>query len=254
LKLGLAAPLLRSVLVGLHELFTRTRIGFWPDRVRHVAAAESGVAMAAAYQVMAQGSAPGTFHDRIISIRNRDAVTEAQEPFVNELLTTLESLGMAAAMAIAADGEHAAIQETPEQLAARYTWHYVDGSETPPRTEHVVTGMRCKTCGSRYTLNDSPRWAAARRWALNVAPGQIAAGRSRALVDAALDPERDALTSRELERMKAPFEAIGLPVISLPYNKPGNAPDDRCRTCGADDWGTINWRLIGEPPWLEPLE
>ncbi len=253
MKLVLAAPLLRSVLVGLDALFTRTRIGFWREQVRQVAAAESGVAMAAAYQVMAQGSAPGTFHDRIISVRNRDAVTEAQEPFVNELLTTLESLGMAAATTISTDGEHAAMRETAEQLAARYVWHYVDGSQTPPRTEHVVTGMRCKRCSSQYTLDDSPRWAAARRWALTVAPGRIAAGRSRALVDSALDPERDPLMRRELERMKAPFEAIGLPVISLPYNKPGNAPNDRCRTCGADDWGTIHWRLVGEPPWLEPL-
>jgi hypothetical protein len=250
----LAALLLRSVLAGLDALFTRTQISFWREQVRRVAAAESGVTMAAAYQVMARGSAPGTFHDRIISVRNRDAVTEAQEPFVNELLTTLESLGMSAAMTIAADGEQAAMRETAEQLAARYAWHYVDGSAIPSRSDHIVTGLRCKTCGSRYSLDDAPRLAAARRWALTVAPGRIAAGRSRALVDAALDPERDTLTRRELELMKAPFEAVGLPVISLPYNKPGYAPNDRCRTCGADDWGTIHWRLIGEPPWLEPLE
>jgi cytochrome c5 len=254
LKPVLAGPLLRSVLAGLDALFTRTRIGIWREQVRRVAAAESAGPMAAAYRVMAKGSAPGTFHDRIISVRNRDAITEAQEPFVNELLTTLESLGMSAAMTIAADGEHAAMRETAEQLAARYVWHYVDGSATPSRSEHVVTGMRCKTCHSRYSLDGAPRLAAACQWALTVAPGRIAAGRSRALVDAALDPERDALTSRELERMKAPFEAVGLPVISLPYNKPGHAPNDRCRTCGADDWGTIHWRLIGEPPLLEPLE
>ena len=254
LKPMLATPLLRSVLTGLDALFTRTRIGFWREQVRRVAAAQSAVTMAGAYRVMARGSAPGTLHDRIISVRNRDAITEAQEPFVNELLTTLESLGMAAAMAIAADGEQAAMRETAEQLAARYAWHYVDGSATPSRTEHVVTGVRCKKCDSRYSLDDAPRLAAARRWALTVAPGRIAAGRSRGLVEAALDPDRDPSARGELERMKAPFDAIGLPVISLPYNKLGNAPNDRCRTCGADDWGTIHWRLIGEPPWLEPLE
>ena len=250
----MAAPLLRAVLAGLDALFARTRIGFWREQVRRVAAAENAVTMAAAYRVMAQGSAPGTFHDRIISVHNRDAVTEAQEPFVNELLTTLESLGMAAAMAVAADGELAAMRETADQLAARYVWHYVDGSATPLRTEHPVTGMRCKRCGSRYTLDEAPRWEAARRWALSVAPGRIAAGRSRGLVEAALDPERDPSTRGELKRMKAPFEAIGLPAISLPYNKPGNVPNDRCRTCGADDWGTTHWRLVGEPPRLAPVE
>jgi hypothetical protein len=203
---------------------------------------------------MAQGSAPGTFHDRIISVRNGDAVTEAQEPFVNELLTTLESLGMAAATAISTDGGHAAMRQTAEELAVRSVWHYVDGAATPPRTEHIVTGVRCNRCASRYMLDDAPRWAAARRWALTVAPGRIAAGQSRGLVNAALEPDRDPSTRAELDRRRAPFQAIGLPAIPLPYNKPGHAPNDRCRICGADDWGTSLWRLVGEPPRLEPLD
>jgi hypothetical protein len=249
----LAAPLLRYVLEGLDALFAKTRIGFWQEQVRRVAAAEDAT-IAAGYQHMAQGSAPGTFHDLIISVRNGHRVTEVQEPFLNELLATLQSMGMAAATAISADGVQAAMSEGADELAARHVWHYVDGSSLlPPRAEHVVTGMRCKTCGTRYTLDDSPRWAAARRWSLTVAPGRIAAGRSRGLVDAALDPQSDSATRIELERMRAPFDALGLHTISLPYNKPGNAPNDRCRTCGADDWGTTHWRLVGQPPRLEPI-
>lgn len=248
-----AAPLLRHVLEGLDALFTETRIGYWQEQVRRLAAAEDAT-IAAGYQHMAQGSAPGTFHDLIISVRNGHRVTEAQEPFVNELLETFQSMGMAAATALSADDVQAAISEGADELAARHVWHYVDGSRLPSRAEHIVTGMRCKTCGTRYTLDDAPRWAAARRWALTVAPDRIAAGNSRGLVRAALDPQSNSATRRELERMRAPFDALGLRSISLPYNKLGDAPDDRCRTCGADDWGTTLWRLVGEPPRMEPLE
>jgi hypothetical protein len=92
----LAAPLLRCVLEGLDALFAKTKIVSWRKEVLRVAAAGDAT-IAAAYQDIARGSAPGTFHDLIISVRNGHGVTEAQEPFVNELLATLQSMGMAAA-------------------------------------------------------------------------------------------------------------------------------------------------------------
>jgi hypothetical protein len=54
--------------------------------------------------------------------------------------------------------------------------------------------------------------------------------------------------------MVAPaFAQLDLPVIPLPYNRPDGAPNDGCRTCGADTWTTIHWRLLGDPLRLESL-
>ena len=74
-----AANLLRRVLDGLDELFTRTDVPAWAEIVREVGAIADPVEMARAYDRMSQGSASGTFHDLIISMRNGHAVTEVQE-------------------------------------------------------------------------------------------------------------------------------------------------------------------------------
>jgi hypothetical protein len=247
-----AADVLRSVLDGLDELFRRTGVSFWDEQVRRVAALESPTMMAGAYASMSQGSAPGTFHDRIISVRNHDLVTSRQEPFVNELLTTFESVGLACMNAIRADGDAAPLHQSTADTASEY-WLRWQGHEVASRWRKVVTGVRCRTCDSRYLLDDAPDWVAALRWSLTTAPTWIEDGRSRQLVDAAMDPSGHADTRAQLEAVRPAFEAVGLPFIPLPYNRPDRGPNDRCSTCGADSWTTTHWLMAHNPPRLEPL-
>jgi hypothetical protein len=241
-----AADLLRSVLDGLDELFARTGIGFWGEQVRKVAAFESPTMMARAYTSMTQGSAPGTFHDLIISVRNHHPITPAQEPFVNELLTTFESVGLASMNAITADGDEAALEQSTAAVAGEH-WLRWQGHDVASRWRKIVTGVRCRTCDSRYLLDDAPDSLAALLWSLTTAPAWIDAGRSRQLVDAAMDPTGDPDTRAQLDAVRPAFEALGLPFIPLPYNRPDRAPNDRCPTCGADSWTTTHWLVVHDP-------
>lgn len=245
-----AGQLMRSVLVGMEELFARTGVPFWEQQVRTVAALDTPSAMARAYRAMSQGSAPGTFHDLLISVRNQAPITELQEPFVNEVLSTFQSLGLACMNAIHSGGDEATLGRSTAEAAGEH-WLQWQGHDLPSRWPKVVTGVRCTTCDSRYQLDDASAWAAALRWSLITAPAQIEAGRSRELVDAALDPRGDPDTLAQLDAMGPAFERLGLPVIPLPYNRPGRAPNHRCLTCGADSWTTIHWLLLDDPIRLE---
>lgn len=247
-----AADLLRSVLDGLDELFARTGVGFWGEQVRKVAAFESPTMMARAYASMSQGSAPGTFHDLIISVRNHDPITAHQEPFVNELLATFQSIGLACMNAIAADADGAQLGQSTADTAREH-WLRWQGHDVASRWRKAVTGVRCRTCDSRYLLDDSPDWVAALRWSLTTAPAWIDDGRGRQLVDAAMDPDGHADTRAQLDAVRPAFEALGLPFIPLPYNRPDRGPNDRCGNCGADSWTTTHWLMVHDPPRLEPF-
>ena len=247
-----AAAVLRSTLEGLDELFTRTSVAGWPGSIRAVAAIGPPSDQARAYELMSKGSAPGTFHDLIISERNRHAVTELQEPYVNELLDTFQSLGIAAARAITRDGSDAALSEPAADAAARYAFTAAD-QPGPSRRRIIVTGLRCETCSTVYQLDTAAHQVAGRRWALTIAPAWIEGDRARDLVATAMDPVAHDETRIELEAVLPAFERLGLPIIRLPYNRPRGEPDDRCHTCGADTWGTTNWDLLDEPLRLEPF-
>ena len=103
----LAGELLCSSLVGLEALFERVGIDLWRGAARRLLDLHDPEAMAAGYQRMSQGSAPGTFYDLIISCINGHAVTEAQEPWVNQLLTTFQAVAAVASRAIAGEGPSA---------------------------------------------------------------------------------------------------------------------------------------------------
>ena len=164
-----AAELLRSVLDGLDELFTRTGFEFWDEQVRKVATFKSPTRVARAYASMSQGSASGTFHDRIISAFNHDPVTVRQEPYVNALLATFRSIGLACVDAITSNGADAHLEQPTADAASEY-WERWQRHDVRSRWHTVVTGVRCRTCDSRYLLDNSPDWAAARRWSLTTAP------------------------------------------------------------------------------------
>lgn len=246
-----ASALLRSTLEGLDELFDRTSIAFWRDRVRTVAAIEPPSSMARAYRSMSAGSASGTFHDVTISVLNDHPITSRKEPFLNELLTTFQSLGTGATLAIERDGDRALLGRPAADVAAEHAWTPQDGESRSRWDLMFVTGVRCTTCDSRYRLDTGSDWIAARRWSLITAPAWIEAGRSRALVEAAMDPLGEPAIRAELDRLAPAFEQVDLPVIRLPYNRPKRAPNDRCRVCGADSWSTIAWRMLDDPLRLE---
>lgn len=247
-----AANLLRSVVDGLDQLFVRTGVAYWADKVREVTAFDSPAELADAYASMSQGSAPGTFHDLIISVRNQHLITWAQEPFVNELLSTFESVGLACANAIRAEGDEAELGQATAETASEH-WLRWQGHDVASRWRKVVTGVRCTACHNIYLVDDSPAWAAALRWSLTTAPLWIDEGRSRLLVHAAMDPIGHAETRAQLEAVRPAFEALGLPFIPLPYNRPGRDPNHRCRTCGADSWRTTHWLMTHDPPRLDPF-
>jgi hypothetical protein len=245
-----AAGLLGSVLDGMDALFTRTAITHWRGRVREVAAIAPPAHRARAYRSMAQGSAPGTFHDLIISARNQHTVTSSQEPFVNELLTTFQSVALGAVVAIERDGEGAILEQPIAEVAAKDVWAQ-QGSNGTSRWLMWATGVRCTTCDSRYQLDDAAAVIAARRWSLTTAPAWIVDGRSRHLVDTAMDSRADTEARAQLEVVAPAFARLELPIIRLPYNLPHGAPNDRCQVCGADSWTTVSWRVLDDPLRLE---
>jgi len=245
-----AIDLLRSVLEGLENLFGEAQIPYWRERVRAALKAPDAATTAGVYLHISQGSAPGTFHDLIISRLNRHAVSERQEPWVNQLLTTFQSIGLLAARAIA-DGDAAArLSNSVEEAAAQHP--EIEG-DVPARTRILVTGMRCTTCDTRFALDDAAESAAAIRWSLFTAPGRIAAGRSPGLVTAAFDPEGDPATKAEVAEVRPAIDELKLAAIRRPYNRPDGARDDRCPVCGAATWVPIHWLLDGDPLKLVPL-
>jgi hypothetical protein len=248
-----AAALLRAALAIMDELFDRTAITLWRDRVREVATTETPSETARAYRSLSAGSAPGTFHDLVISTRNDHAVTSAQEPFVNELLTTCQSIAAVAAAAIERDGDGATLDRPTADVAAEHAW-VRDTPDVPNRWRIVVTGLRCATCDSRYQLDEAPALVAARRWSLTTVPDWIDADRGRDLVVAALDPDADPDIRRERDAVTPAFAQLGLPVIPLPYNRPDGAPNQRCPICGADTWTTLHWQLRETPLRLKPMD
>jgi hypothetical protein len=245
-----AIDLLRSVLEGLDHLFAKAQIPGWRDRVRAALDAADAATVAGAYLNISQGSAPGTFHDLIISRLNRHALTERQEPWVNELLTTFQSIGLLAARAISDGDAEARLSGSVEEAAAQHP--ELEG-DVPARTRILVTGMRCTTCDTRFALDDAAESAAAIRWSLFTAPARIATGRSPGLVTAAFDPDGDPATKAEVAEVRPAIDGLKLAAIRRPYNRPGGAPDDRCPVCGAGTWVPIRWQLDGDPLRLVPL-
>lgn len=236
----------------MDALFGRVEIGSWQERARLVLELGEPEAMAAGYQRMSQGSAPGTLHDLIISEFNHHPIAEQQEPWANELLTTFETLAGVAADAIAKDGAEARIPMSLDEAARRYPWQRdVDPHLT--RDEVHTYGVDCITCGSRFLLHTAVASAAAQRWAVRHAPALIAANRSVELVAAAFDADHDPEAQRAVEEVRPAAEQLDLSEIRLPYNRPDHQPDDRCRVCGADTWKPVVLRLTEEPLRLVPV-
>jgi len=249
----LAADLLRSCLAGLERLFERAAMGHWQQRVRLVLDLGDPEAMAAAYRLMSQGSAPGTFYDLIISERNRHAIGEQQEAWVNELLTTFQAIAAAAADAIAHGGANASLPVTPSEAALPHPVLRGAAPDVPDRSHVIVYEIDCETCGSRFLWDEAVASAAARRWALQIAPTLIGAQRSAELVATAFEPGHDPEAQRALDHIRPAAEKLGLPAIRLPYNRPAGQPDDRCSVCGADTWTPIPLRLVDEPLGFVPV-
>ena len=247
-----AAALLRSVLEGLDELFAQTGVPYWRGRVREVAAADSPSSMARAYESMQEGSAPGTFHDLVMSAHNRNTVTQRAEPYVNELLETFQSLGLATTQAIKRGGDNARMASSTPDLASQYVLA-LRGSDAPSRRRIVVTGVRCTTCNTSYQLDDAAHRVAARKWSWTTAPEWVDAGRSRELVAAAMQPLDHRETRTQFDEVRPAFQRPGHPTIRLPYNRPSGAPNDQCRVCGADAWTTTHWLFVDDPPRLQDL-
>lgn len=228
-----ASTILHSCLVGLDQLFGRVAIEAWQNEVRRVLELHDPAAIAEGYRRMSRGSAPGTFHDLIISEFNRHPVTEQQEPWVNELLTTFQAMASASARAIAGGGPDAKLPVTPSE-AARQTPGF-DGvaPELTDRRHVRVHAVDCQTCGSRFLLDTAVAEAAAKRWAVLTAPSMVAANRSTVLASIALDPASDALARRAIAEIRPAADRLDLLTIRMPYNRPAHQPDDRCPVCFA---------------------
>ena len=84
----LAIDLLRSVLEGLDLLFAGAEILHWRDRVRAALDQPGAAETADAYLRLSGGSASERSTTLTISLFNGHPVTEAQEPWINELLNT----------------------------------------------------------------------------------------------------------------------------------------------------------------------
>lgn len=250
----LAADLLHSSLVGMDALFGRVRIGFWQEQARLLLELRDPEAMAAGYRRMSAGSAPGTLHDLIISELNRHPITEQQEPWVNDLLTTFQTIAGVAADAIARSGAKARIPVSLAEAARRYPWQQEVKPDLPNRDDNVHTyAFDCTTCGSRFLLDTAVASAASQRWAVRFAPQAIAANRSTELVSVAFDPDHDQKAQRAVQEVRPAADQLGLPEIRMPYNRPGHQPDDRCGVCGADTWKPVPLRLTGDPLRLVPM-
>lgn len=248
-----AFDLLRSSLVGMDALFGRIKIHGWHERVRRVLELGDPEAMAAGYRQMSAGSAPGTFHDLIISEYNRHPITEQQEPWVNELLTTLQTIAGVAADAITKGGVNARISISVAEAARRYPWQREVTADAPSRGDVHVYAFDCTTCGSRFLQDTAVVSAAAQRWAVRHAPQMIAANRSAQLVAAAFDPDHDPEAQGAVAEVRPAAEQLGLPEIRLPYNRPDHQLDDRCPVCGADTWKPVPLRLSEDPLRLIPM-
>lgn len=246
-----AADLLRSSLVGLDALFGRVAIDFWQEQTRLMALSDPE-AMAAGYRRLSAGSASGTFHDLTISKFNRHPISEQQEPWVNELLTTFQALAGMAADAIASGGAKARISMSLAEAARRYPWQREVEHHAPSRDNVHVYAFDCTTCGSRFLEDLAVASAAAKRWAVRHAPQMIAANRSPQLVAAAFDPDHDTEVQRAVKEVRPAAEQLGLPEIRLPYNRPDHQPNDRCPVCGADTWKPVMLRFTDDPPHLVP--
>ena len=116
--------------------------------------------MAAGYQLMSQGSAPGTFYDLIISGINGHPVTEAQEPWVNQLLTTFQAVAAVACRGDRRRGPAAGMPVPSGVAARRYPWH-PDRAADLDRARVIVYSVVCTTCGSRFLLDTAVAEAAA---------------------------------------------------------------------------------------------
>jgi hypothetical protein len=248
-----AADLLHSSLVGMVELFGRGKIDFWQERARLVLELREPEAMAAGYRRMSAGSASGTLHDFGISAYNHHPITEHQEPWVNELLTTFESLAGVAAHAIAKGGAKAQFPMSVAEAALRYPWQREVKPQHPSRGDVHVYAFDCTTCGSRFLQDIAVASAAAKRWAVRTAPQMIAANRSTQLVSAAFDADHDPEAERAVQEVRPAAEQLGLLEIRLPYNRPDRQPDDRCPVCGADTWKPVALRLSEDPLRLDPM-
>ncbi len=208
--------------------------------------------MASGYGLMSEGSAPGTFYDLIISRSNGHAVTEVQEPWVNQLLTTFQAVAVAATEVIAGQGP--ATSSVSSTIAARrYPWHTGTGPGAADRSRVIVYSVSCTTCGSRYLLDTAVSEAAARRWSLSIAPPMIEEDMSPDLVTAALDPDHDAGVRQAVAAVRPAADALGLVAVRRPYNRPGGQADDRCRVCGADTWVAGPLLLHEDPTRFVPL-
>jgi hypothetical protein len=243
-KTPLARVALTSVLEGLVQLFSRVGVSHWRDFARTALEADDPRGAARIYLQFSQGSAPGTFHDYSISAFNRHPVTERQEPWINELLTTFQAIGLQAARVVAADGEAARLPASLNEVA-----NQTAGIESaPPRASRMrIYGMRCTTCETRFILDHAVDSAAAQRWSLFTAPSRIGNRQSVALVAAAFEPDADPATRAELEHVRPAIEALGLPAIRLPYNRPDRGPEDPCPVCGAVTWQPTPWWLRSDP-------
>jgi hypothetical protein len=248
-----AADLLHSSLVGMVDLFGRVEIDFWQEQARLVLELRDPEAMAAGYRRMSQGSAPGTLHDLIVSAYNHHPITEQLEPWVNELLTTFETLAGVAAGAIARGDAKARIPMSLAEAARRYPWQRELEPHAPSRDDVHVYAFDCTTCGSRFLQDIAVASAAAKRWAVRHAPQMIAANRSAQVVAAAFDPDHDPVAQRAVEEVRPAAEQLGLSEIRLPYNRPDHQPDDRCPVCGADTWKPVMLRLSEDPLRLVPV-
>lgn len=242
-----AAVILRSCLVGLDELFGRVKIAGWQGDVRRVLASADPRAMGTAYERMSGGSASGTFHDLIISELNRHPVSERQEPWINELLTTFQAMAEVAMRAIVLDGATASLPVSPSVAARRIPGMGGVGLDRIDRRQVTVYALDCRACGSRYLLNTAVDDAAAKRWAVAIAPSFVAANRCQELVGRALEAGKDPDTRRAIAEVRPVADALGLPTIRLPYNRPGGGPNDRCAVCGADQWWPVALRLVENP-------
>jgi hypothetical protein len=248
-----AAGLLRSSLVGMVGLFDGVDIDWWRGLTRRVLDLGDPDVMAVGYKMMSQGSAPGTFYDLFITRSNGHHVSEVQEPWVNQLLTTFQAMAAVATEAIATHGPAATMPGTPTVAARRYPWHTGASPGDADRTRVMVYSVICSTCGSRFLLDTAVAEAAARRWSLRIAPSMVADQRSLELVSVALAPDDDAGARDAVEEVRPAADALGLVTVRLPYNRPAGQPDDRCPVCGADTWLAGPLLLRDDPLGFIPL-
>jgi hypothetical protein len=249
----LAIDVLRSCLVGVDELFGKLAMPSWREQTRSILGLDDAVRMADAYKLMSRGGAPGTFHDLTISNFNRHPVTEQQEPWVNELLTTFQAIAATAADAVVLGGAHARLPMRPSDAARHLPGFPGIALDRIDRLRVIVYAMECVTCEALYLLDTAVASAAAKRWAVTRAPSMVAAGKSSQLVEMALSAADHGDTARALAAVQPAADSMGLSTVRIPYNRPRGEPNDRCGVCGADTWRPVPLRLVDRPLRLVPL-